>query len=75
MTVNSAALSGILFLEDTFPVIRRLDSESVDLIATGPPFDKGERIRGNHQGWGQHRVQGCLEVWRALAGEYRCRAA
>lgn len=48
MTVNSAALPCTLFLEDTFPVIRRLDSESVDLIATGPPFDKGERIRGNH---------------------------
>ena len=48
VTVNSAAQPGTLFLEDTFPVIRGLDSESIDLIATAPPFDKGERTPGNH---------------------------
>lgn len=62
MTVNRAALPRTLFLEDTFPVIRGLDSESIDLIATGPPFDKGERIRGNHLKAGVNA--GCKDVWR-----------
>ena len=38
---NSTALNRTLFLEDNLPVMRGLDSESVDLIATDPPFNKG----------------------------------
>ena len=48
MTVNSAQISPrTLFLEDAFPVIRGLDSESIDPIATDRTVDKGERTRGN----------------------------
>ena len=41
MTTNSIALNRTLFLVDNLPVLRGLDSESVDLIATDPPFNKG----------------------------------
>ena len=43
MTKNSIALNRTLFLEDNLPVLRGLDSESIDLIATDPPFNKGVR--------------------------------
>lgn len=44
MTKNSIALNRTLFLEDSLPVLRGLDSESIDLsIATDPPFNKGVR--------------------------------
>ena len=38
---NSATLNRTLFLEDNLPVLRRLDSDSIDPIATDPPFNKG----------------------------------
>ena len=38
---NSTSLNRTLFLEDNLPVLRGLDSESIDLIATDPPFNKG----------------------------------
>ena len=41
MTTNSASYNRTLFLEDNLPVLRGLDSNSVDLIATDPPFNKG----------------------------------
>lgn len=78
MTANSAALSRTLFLEDAVFVISGLDSGSIDLPATDLPFGKGERIRGNLQGWGHRRVQGIWRLgatWRALARWYGCGAA
>ena len=41
MTTNSMAYNRTLFIEDNLPVLRGLDTESVDLIATDPPFNKG----------------------------------
>ena len=41
MTTNSIAYNRTLFLEDNLPILRGLDSDSVDLIATDPPFNKG----------------------------------
>ena len=41
MTTNSISYNRTLFLEDNLPVLRGLDSDSVDLIATDPPFNKG----------------------------------
>ena len=41
MTTNTTSLNRTLFLEDNLPVLRGLDSKSVDLIATDPPFNKG----------------------------------
>ena len=38
---NTASLNRTLFLEDNLPVLRGLDSDSIDLIATDPPFNKG----------------------------------
>ena len=38
---NAADLSRTLFIADNLPVLRGIDSESVDLIATDPPFNKG----------------------------------
>ena len=43
MTKNSMAWNRTLFLEDNLPVLRGLDSQSIDLIATDPPFNKGAR--------------------------------
>ena len=34
-------LNRTLFIADNPPVMRGIDSESVDLIATDPPFNKG----------------------------------
>ena len=41
MTKNSIAYNRTLFLKDNLPVLRGLDSDSIDLIATDPPFNKG----------------------------------
>ena len=41
MTTNVDSLNRTLFLEDNLPVLRGLDSNSIDLIATDPPFNKG----------------------------------
>ena len=41
MTTNSTSYNRTLFLEDNLPVLRGLDSDSIDLIATDPPFNKG----------------------------------
>ena len=41
LTKNSVALNRTLFLKDNLPVLRGLDSDSIDLIATDPPFNKG----------------------------------
>ena len=41
MTTNSISYNRTLFLEDNLPVLWGLDSDSIDLIATDPPFNKG----------------------------------
>ena len=41
MTTNSISYNRTLFLKDNLPVLRGLDSDSIDLIATDPPFNKG----------------------------------
>ena len=38
---NAASLNRTLFISDNLPILRGIDSESVDLIATDPPFNKG----------------------------------
>ena len=38
---NAATLNRTLFIADNLLVLRGIDSESVDLIATDPPFNKG----------------------------------
>ena len=35
------SLNRTLFIADNLPVLRGIDSESIDLIATDPPFNKG----------------------------------
>ena len=35
------SLNRTLFISDNLPVLRGIDSESIDLIATDPPFNKG----------------------------------
>ena len=39
--LNAGGLNRTLFIADNLPVLRGIDSESVDLIATDPPFNKG----------------------------------
>ena len=38
---NDQSLNRTLFISDNLPVLRGIDSESIDLIATDPPFNKG----------------------------------
>ena len=38
---NAASLNRTLFVADNLPILRGIDSESIDLIATDPPFNKG----------------------------------
>ena len=40
---NPAVHNRTLFLEDNLPVLRGMDSDSVDLIATDPAFQQGCR--------------------------------
>lgn len=41
MTQN---LNRTLFISDNLPVLRGINSESVDLVATDPPFNKGVKV-------------------------------
>lgn len=41
--MNSIAPNRTLFLKDNLPVLRGLNSESIDLIVADPPFNKGMR--------------------------------
>ena len=43
------SLNRTLFISDNLPVLRGIDSENIDLIATDPPFNKGikEVTEGN----------------------------
>ena len=43
MTTNLDSINRTLFLEDNLSILRGIDSKSVDLIATDPPFNKGKR--------------------------------
>ncbi len=38
---NASEFNRTLFVADNLPVLRGIDSESIDLIATDPPFNKG----------------------------------
>ncbi len=38
---NVDSLIRTLFIEDNLKILRGIDSESIDLIATDPPFNKG----------------------------------
>ena len=38
---NTDSLNRTLFIGDNLPILRGIDSESIDLIATDPPFNKG----------------------------------
>ena len=38
---NAASLNRTLFIADNLPILRGIDSECIDLIATDPPFNKG----------------------------------
>ena len=38
---NTDSLNRTLFIGDNLPVLRGIDSGSIDLIATDPPFNKG----------------------------------
>ena len=58
MTKNSIPYNRNLFIADNLPVLRRLDSNSIDLIATDPPFNKGPRVRVDDEGRRQRVVQG-----------------
>lgn len=40
---NVDSLNRTLFIGDNLPVLRGIDSESIDLIATDPPFNKGAK--------------------------------
>ena len=40
-TLNAGGLNRTLFIADNLPILRGIDSESIDLIATDPPFNKG----------------------------------
>ena len=38
---NADTLNRTLFIADNLEILRGIDSESIDLIATDPPFNKG----------------------------------
>ena len=41
LVANTDSLNRTLFISDNLPILRGIDSGSVDLIATDPPFNKG----------------------------------
>ena len=71
---NAAALSRTLFISDNLPVLRGIDSESVDLIATDPPFNKGVKAfegivaAGVGKAGQEGLLQGRVDVGRRAGG-------
>ena len=51
------------FIADRLPVLNGTDSETVDLMATYPPFNRGVKaFEGHYCGWREHQLLGCLDV-------------
>ena len=72
---NADALNRTLFIADNLPVLRGIDSESVDLIATDPPFNKGVKafegiVTAGYDTQGQKVSYRDIWTWRDVQQEW-----
>ena len=72
---NTDALNRTLFIADNLPVLRGIDSESVDLIATDPPFNKGVKafegiVTAGYDTQGQKVSYRDIWTWRDVQQEW-----
>ena len=72
---NADALNRTLFIADNLPVLRGIDSESVDLIATDPPFNKGVKafegiVTAGYDKQGQKVSYKDIWTWRDVQQEW-----
>ena len=72
---NTDALNRTLFISDNLPVLRGIDSESVDLIATDPPFNKGVKafegiVTAGYDTQGQKVSYKDIWTWRDVQQEW-----
>ncbi len=73
--VNTDTLNRTLFISDNLPVLRGIDSESVDLIATDPPFNKGVKafegiVTAGYDTQGQKVSYKDIWTWRDVQQEW-----
>lgn len=72
---NADALNRTLFIADNLPILRGIDSESVDLIATDPPFNKGVKafegiVTAGYDKKGQKVSYKDIWTWRDVQQEW-----
>ena len=72
---NADALNRTLFIADNLPILRGIDSESVDLIATDPPFNKGVKafegiVTAGYDKQGQKVSYKDIWTWRDVQQEW-----
>ncbi len=72
---NADALNRTLFIADNLPVLRGIDSESIDLIATDPPFNKGVKafegiVTAGYDKTGQKVSYRDIWTWRDVQQEW-----
>ena len=73
--MNTDTLNRTLFIADNLPVLRGIDSESVDLIATDPPFNKGVKafegiVTAGYDKEGQKVSYKDIWTWRDVQQEW-----
>ena len=64
------ALNRTLFIADNLPVLRGIDSDSVDLIATDPPFNKGVRAFEGITAAGENVSYSDVWTWSDVQAEW-----
>ena len=73
--MNTDTLNRTLFIADNLPILRSIDSESVDLIATDPPFNKGVKafegiVTAGYDKKGQKVSYKDIWTWRDVQQEW-----
>ena len=64
------SLNRTLFISDNLPVLRGIDSESIDLIATDPPFNKGVKAFEGITAAGENVSYSDVWTWGDVQAEW-----
>ena len=64
------SLNRTLFISDNLPVLRGIDSESIDLIATDPPFNKGVKAFEGITSAGENVSYSDVWTWGDVQAEW-----
>ena len=64
------SLNRTLFISDNLPVLRGIDSETIDLIATDPPFNKGVKAFEGITSAGENVSYSDVWTWGDVQAEW-----